>query len=75
MSSELVGRVYKHKNKLIEGHTSKYGIDRLVYFESTTDVHVALNREKQLKKWNRAWKIELIEKANPDWKDLYDDII
>lgn len=71
-TSDLRRRIYEHKNNLIRGFTSKYNIHLLVYFEQTTDVKSALEREKQLKKWNRKWKIELIEKLNPEWKDLYE---
>ncbi len=66
-------RVYEHKNNLIEGFTKKYNVHQLVYFEETNDINVALRREKQLKKWNRKWKLELIEKVNPEWKDLSED--
>ena len=75
VTSDLVARVYQHKHKTFEGHTSKYHIDRLVYFESTTDVHSALTREKQLKAWKREWKIRLIQEKNLEWRDLYEDII
>jgi len=70
MTSDLQKRVYEHKNKLVDGFTKKYNIGRLVYYESTNDVQSALRREKQLKKWNRKWKMDLIEKDNQDWKDL-----
>jgi putative endonuclease len=70
VTSNLARRVYEHKNKLIEGFTKKYNIDQLVYFEVTDDVSVALVREKQLKHWNREWKIKLIEAENPDWSDM-----
>ena len=74
VTNDLVKRVYLHKNKMIKGFTSKYNVDKLVYYESTTDVNAAIQREKQLKRWNREWKLELIEKSNPEWKDLYKDI-
>ena len=67
-------RVYEHKNDLVEGFTKKYKVHNLVYYEQTTDALSAIQREKQLKKWERAWKIRLIEKNNPTWKDLYDDL-
>jgi putative endonuclease len=70
MTNDLVRRVYEHKSGLIEGFTKKYSIDKLVYYESTTNVNEAILREKRLKKWKRQWKIELIEKSNPDWRDL-----
>ncbi len=65
-------RVYEHKKNLIEGFTSKYQVRQLVYYETASEVTAVLRREKQLKKWKRAWKIELIEKNNPQWKDLYE---
>ena len=74
VTSNLVKRVYEHRNGLVEGFTRKYGIKMLVFFERTTDVNAALQREKQLKKWDRKWKLELIEKNNPQWKDLYEEI-
>jgi len=75
VTSDLIGRVYIHKNDLAEGFTNKYHIHNLVYFEVTEDINGAIAREKQLKKWNRAWKIALIEKNNPEWLDLYCDLI
>lgn len=69
-TNNLVRRIYEHKNNFIKGFTAKYGVNQLVYFEQTTDVNSALAREKQLKKWNRAWKLALIEKGNPNWNDL-----
>ncbi len=72
VTSDLLKRVWQHKNKTAEGFTKKYGVDRLVYYEQTEDVRSALDREKQLKNWKRQWKIELIEKENPEWNDLYD---
>ncbi len=71
----LIKRIFQHKQNLVEGFTKKYNVHLLVYFESTPDVNSAIQREKQLKKWNRKWKIELIEKTNPEWKDLYNDLI
>ena len=70
MTSDLTRRVYQHKHDLIEGFTQKYGVHRLVYYESTNDVYAALKREKQLKAWKRAWKIRLIEERNLSWDDL-----
>jgi putative endonuclease len=75
VTSNLIKRIYEHKNNLIEGFTKKYNIHNLVYYEMTEDVNIALSREKQLKIWKRNWKIELIEKNNPKWKDLYFDLI
>jgi putative endonuclease len=74
-TSNLIQRIYQHKNNLVEGFTKKYNIHKLVYYEETSNVFSALEKEKQLKKWNRKWKLELIEKNNPEWKDLYDLII
>ena len=63
-------RVWEHKNKFVEGFTKRYNIDRLVYYELTDSVETALNREKQLKRWHRDWKINLIKERNPQFKDL-----
>jgi putative endonuclease len=60
---------------LVDGFTKKYGVDRLVYCEAYTRPHDAIQREKRLKKWNRAWKIQLIESTNPEWKDLYETVM
>lgn len=70
LTNDLIRRVYEHKSGLIEGFTKKYSVHKLVYFEDTTDINAAILREKRLKKWKRQWKIELIEKQNPEWKDL-----
>jgi len=75
VTSDLPKRVWQHKNKLVEGFTARYGVDQLVYFELHEAADSAIRREKQIKKWNRAWKLELIEKGNPTWRDLYDEII
>jgi putative endonuclease len=75
VTSNLVKRIYEHKHDLVEGFTKQYHIHNLVYYEVTEDVTSAITREKQLKKWNRAWKIALIEKQNPEWHDLYVDIV
>jgi len=75
VTNDLVKRVYEHKNGLVEGFTKEYGVDRLVYYEQTNDSYSAIEREKRMKKWKRQWKIELIEKFNPEWKDLYKDLI
>ena len=74
VTSNLVKRIYEHKQSLVEGFTKKYNVHRLVYYEITSDINSAIQREKCLKKWNRAWKIRLIEEGNPLWKDLYDDL-
>ncbi len=75
VTNNLIRRVYEHKNNLVEGFTKKYKVHRLVHFESTSDVKAAIHREKCIKKWKRAWKIELIEEHNPEWNDLYYGII
>ena len=71
VTNDLVRRVYEHKMGLADGFTKKYGIHRLVYFEQYSDIEAAILREKRLKKWNRAWKIQLIEELNPIWVDVY----
>jgi putative endonuclease len=71
VTNDLVKRVYEHKNGLIEGFSKKYGVHMLVYYEQTNDSYSAIEREKRLKKWKRQWKIELIQKSNPGWRDLY----
>ena len=75
VTNDLIQRVYQHKEGLIEGFTKKYDVHRLVHFEMFEDARLAIQREKTLKRWSRAWKIELIEKDNPQWRDLYLDII
>ena len=75
VTSDLIKRIYEHKNNLIEGFTRKYSVHNLVYFETTESIESSIMREKQLKKWNRTWKINLIEKSNPDWNDLYLELI
>jgi putative endonuclease len=74
-TNDLVRRVYEHKNNIVKGFTQKYRVHHLVYFEQYHDVYEAIYREKQLKKWDRKWKLELIEKENPEWNDLYDELI
>jgi putative endonuclease len=75
VTSDLVKRVDEHKNGLADGFTKKYQVHLLVYFEMHDDMTAAITREKRIKKWNRAWKLALIEEANPDWKDLYETIV
>lgn len=75
VTGDLLKRIDEHKNDLVKGFTSKYQVHQLVYFEQTTDVHAALVREKRLKAWKRQWKIELIEQNNPEWRDLYGDLL
>lgn len=75
VTSNLIKRVYEHKNNFIAGFTREYNIHILVYYEQTSNIESAIRREKQLKKWNREWKIALIEKKNPEWKDLYSELL
>ncbi|MBL7987524.1 MAG: GIY-YIG nuclease family protein [Chlorobi bacterium] len=74
MTNDLIRRIYQHKHDIIEGFTAKYKTHLLVYFEQGNDVRAIIEREKQLKKWNRLWKLELIEKTNPEWRDLYPEL-
>ena len=74
VTSDLVGRTYTHRNDLIEGFSRRYGVHDLVWFEQHASAESAITREKQLKKWNRAWKVRLIEEANPHWLDRYDEL-
>ncbi len=74
VTNNLVRRVYEHKNKVARGFTSQYGVDRLVWFETYDDPTNAIAREKDIKKWRRAWKLRLIEESNPQWIDLYEQI-
>ena len=73
VTNNLERRLYEHRNNLIEGFTNKYNVHNLVYYEDVNDIQSALQREKQLKRWTRKWKLELIEKVNPAWRDLADD--
>ena len=74
VTNDLVRRTYEHRSKFVPGFTRKYGVDRLIYFAQFSTAEAAINRERQLKKWNRQWKIQLIEKTNPNWDDLYEAI-
>jgi len=73
--SDLVKRVWEHKNDLVEGFTAKYGVHLLVYYEMHADMLGAITREKQIKKWDRSWKLKLVERNNPEWKDLWPEVI
>lgn len=75
MTNNLARRVWEHRQNLVPGFTSEYGVQRLVYCEAFARPYDAIQREKRLKKWNRAWKIELIESVNPGWKDLSDTLM
>ena len=74
VTSELIGRVWQHKQKLVDGFSKKYNLSILVYYEVCDDIEQAIAREKQLKNWHREWKIKLIEEFNPAWKDLFNEI-
>ena len=74
VTNDLKRRIYEHKNKLIPGFTNKYNLNKLIYFEHFENINDAIKREKQLKKWNRSWKEELINKKNLNWNDLYNEI-
>ncbi len=74
VTNNLVRRVFEHREGLIKGFTKRYNLKYLVYFETTNEVNTAIQREKNLKTWFRKWKIELIEKFNPNWRDLYEEI-
>jgi len=74
VTGNLVRRVYEHREKVVKGFTAKYDVARLVYFEQFGEIGAAIQREKRMKKWNRAWKIRLIEEKNPNWDDLYPSI-
>ena len=73
VTNDLERRIFEHKNKLAEGFTKKYNLNKLIYYEVTQDANSAIEREKQLKNWHRDWKINLINSFNPDWKDLSED--
>ena len=75
VTGDLAERTWQHRSDLIEGFTKKYGVHLLVWFEEHGDIYQAIAREKQIKGWNRAWKMTLIEKQNPTWKDLYEDFL
>lgn len=74
-TNDLVRRVYEHKHKLIDGFTKQYNVNQLVWFDVADSEHNALVKERQMKEWKRQWKMNLIEKTNPEWNDLYDTII
>jgi putative endonuclease len=73
VTSDLVNRVWQHREGCVDGFTKQYGVHRLVWYEIHTDIVEAIRREKQIKKWNRAWKIRMIEEKNVRWRDLYAD--
>jgi len=71
VTSDLMRRIGQHKIKLVDGFTKKYSVDKLVFYEETEDIMSAINREKNIKNWKRKWKLDLIEKFNKNWEDLY----
>ncbi|MDD3651474.1 GIY-YIG nuclease family protein [Immundisolibacter sp.] len=75
VTSDLIKRVWEHKNHVVEGFTKKYGVDRLVWYELHQTMESAIGREKAIKEWKRAWKLALIEKTNPEWDDLYERLL
>ncbi|MCC6946235.1 MAG: GIY-YIG nuclease family protein [Bradyrhizobiaceae bacterium] len=75
MTNDLVRRVYEHREGLVDGFTKEYAVKMLVYYERYDDPQTAIQREKNVKHWSRKWKIELIQKMNPEWRDLYEDIV
>ena len=74
VTNDLVRRIYEHKHKIVSGFTREHGVDSLVWFETYDDSANAIAREKDIKKWRRAWKLRLIEESNPQWVDLYEQI-
>ncbi len=74
-TTDLVKRIWEHRISVVPSFTSKYRVHRLIFYEIHQDYYYALTRERQMKKWERAWKVRLIEKDNPEWKDLYMEII
>ena len=75
VTSDLVKRIWEHKNNVVEGFTKRYSVHDLVWYELHQTMESAIHREKRLKEWKRAWKLELIEGSNPDWRDLYHEIV
>ncbi len=75
VTSDLIKRVWEHKNHVVEGFTKRYGVDGLVWYELHETMESAIRREKAIKEWKRAWKLELIEESNPEWTDLYEGLL
>ena len=75
VTSDPVKRTWQHQESVAEGFTKKYAVKQLVWYEVHADIRAAITREKHIKKWNRAWKIELIQAQNPQWRDLYVDVV
>jgi putative endonuclease len=74
VTSNIINRVWEHKNNLVEGFTKRYKVHKLVWYEIHKNMNSAIEREKNIKEWKRSWKMNLIENSNPDWRDLYDEI-
>jgi len=74
VTSDLIKRIWEHKNDLVPGFSQRYSVHKLVWYEIHESMYSAISREKAIKKWNRTWKIELIEQLNPDWQDLYEEL-
>lgn len=74
VTSDLIKRIWEHKNKVIDGFSKKYSLDKLVYYEIHDTMELAIAREKQLKNWHRKWKLQLVNEINPNWKDLSKDL-
>jgi putative endonuclease len=75
VTSDLIKRIWEHRNHVVAGFTKKYGVDKLVWYEPHVSMESAIQREKTIKEWKRAWKLNLIEKTNPDWVDLYETLL
>ena len=75
MTSNLPGRAWEHRERVVDGFTKRYWAGRLVYFERHEDAHIAAKRERAMKRWRRDWKIQLVEKDNPTWRDLFEEVV
>jgi putative endonuclease len=75
VTNDLIRRVYEHKHNILEGFTKKYSVHQLVWYETHEDIYQAIAREKAMKAWKRAWKLRVIEAMNPEWNDLYDEMV
>ena len=75
VTSDLIKRIWEHKNDVVEGFTKRYGVHTLVWYEVHSTMESAITREKAIKEWKRRWKLELIEQVNPDWRDLFEELI
>ena len=75
LTSDLIGRVWQHREGIADGFTKRYGCKTLVWYEHASDIDAAIRREKQMKEWKRLWKLRVIEEMNPDWKDLFESLL